>query len=515
MGRNPSLLRSGYTSDHKYREQWKAITAGREWRGELHSRKKNGEHFWEYVLVSPIKGADGTISHFLTVSEDITLRKEYEDQLVRQANFDDLTGLPNRVLMLDRLQGAVAAARRAERRMALIFVDLDRFKSVNDRLGHAAGDRLLTMASERLQACMREGDTVARLGGDEFAAVLPSLGSQVDAEIIAGRIIEALSAPFVIDGQEVFCTASLGITVYPSDGEEPQVLMRNADAAMYRVKETGRNGFQFFTPEMNAQAAERGRLETHLRYALERGELALHYQPLVDLTSGRVVGAEALLRWNSPEFGAVRPNVFIPLAEDTGLIVPIGAWVLRTACRQAKAWRVANGPDYVAVNVSIRQFRDGELDQRVADILDEVGLPPAGLELEVTESLLLDDSGAAMASLEALDEMGVRLSIDDFGTGYSSLGYLKRYPFSTLKIDHSFVSGAGEDPDDKALIEAIVAMAHSLRLKVIAEGVETRGQLDFLYAKACDAIQGYYISEPLPPDQFLAFIRTPVHASMV
>jgi diguanylate cyclase (GGDEF)-like protein/PAS domain S-box-containing protein len=503
LGQSPDLLRSGYTSDTQRHEQWEAIRSGREWRGELHSKKKNGELYWEYALVSPIKTPEGEISHFLSVSEDITIRKEYEERLLRRANYDDLTGLPNRFLLLDRLSGAVADARRAKRKMALMVIDLDRFKSVNDRLGHGAGDEVLRQAAERLKSCLRGGDSIARLGGDEFAALLPSLGREADVEIVASRMLEKLSDPFVVDTQEAFCTASIGATVYPIDGDDPQVLMRNADAAMYRVKETGRNGFQFFTPEMNRQALERIQVETHLRHALERGELSLYYQPLVDLSSGRIVGAEALLRWHSPELGTVSPSLFIPLAEDSGLIEPIGDWVMRTACEQARRWREGNcGPDYISVNVSIRQFRDGDLADRVSDILSATGLSAKNLELEVTESLLLDENPQATRALEALSEMGVGLSIDDFGTGYSSLSYLKSYPFTGLKIDHSFVRHLEANPDDRVLIEAIVAMAHSLGLRVVAEGVETKAQLDFLRSRECDAIQGFYISPPLPSDQF-------------
>ncbi len=503
LGKEPGFLRSGYTSERRYRERDEIVRSGGEWRGEQHSRKKSGELFWEYVLVSPIKTADGEVSHFLTVSEDITIRKEYEDRLLHQANYDDLTDLPNRVLLMDRLSRAVAAARRHGRMMGLMLIDLDRFKAVNDRLGHVVGDDLLREAAERLSVCMREGDTVARLGGDEFAAVLADLSAVSDAELVANRILDALSAPFVLEGQEIFCTASIGTTIGPTDGVDPQVLMRNADAAMYRVKEIGRNGFQFFTPEMNAEAVRRSHVETHLRHALERQELSLHYQPLVDLASGEIAGAEALLRWHSPELGEVPPSAFIPLAEDTGLIVPIGDWVLREACKQVRLWRESGrGPRHVAVNVSSRQFRDGNLHHLIGEILDETGVPPEALELELTESLLLDESSGAGETLKLLSALGVRLSVDDFGTGYSALSYLKRFPFSTLKIDHSFVRDVCDDAEDKVLIEAIVAMGHSLNLKVIAEGVETKAQADFLHSRRCDVIQGHYISRPLPSAQF-------------
>jgi diguanylate cyclase (GGDEF)-like protein/PAS domain S-box-containing protein len=507
-GKTPDFIRSGYTADKVYRAQRLALQAGREWRGEQHSRKKNGEFYWEYVLVSPIVGADGETRHFLAVSEDITLRKEYEDKLVHQANFDDLTQLPNRVLLMDRLARAIKSAKRTGRHVALMLVDLDRFKNINDTLGHAAGDQLLCEAASRLEDCMREGDTVARLGGDEFAAVLSDLAAPHDVEAVATRMLDALGRHFEIANQELFCSASIGATMCPEDGDDPQILMRNADAAMYRVKETGRNGFEFFTPEMNAEAQTRNTIESHLRRAQERDELDLYYQPLVDLHTGRIIGAEALLRWLSGPLGEVAPAEFVPIAEDTGLIVPIGKWVIENACRQAAIWRSnGTGPNYVAVNISIRQFRGGDLVGLVQRALEAAELPPDALELEVTESLLLANNPEAEQSLNELSELGIRLSIDDFGTGYSSLSYLKRYPFSTIKIDHSFVRDVAGDREDKALIEAIVAMGHSLSLTVVAEGVETDQQVEFLRSRGCDVIQGYLVSEPLCAEDFDDLMR--------
>ncbi len=518
-GRNPRFLKSGQMGPELYEDLWRTVSAGREWRGELHNKKKNGELYWDYSAISPIKAADGTITHFLAVNEDITLRKEYEERLLHQANFDDLTGLPNRVLALDRLSQALARAEREHWNVALVFVDLDNFKNVNDTLGHAAGDELLMEAAQRLQSSVRKTDTVsrlgdeerfdtvARIGGDEFLIILPDLGAPVYAEVVARKILDACSKPFTLNGHDVFVTASVGLTVYPADGRDPQTLMQNADAAMYRAKEIGRNTYRFFTKQMNEQAAERLTIESHLRYALERDELFLEYQPIVEVSSGDLVGAEALLRWRNPELGLVTPDRFIGVAEGTGLIIPIGDWVLQTVCREAVAWQDRGmGPLRVAVNASSRQFRGSDLVTTVAEALEDSGLPPACLELEITESLLVDDESEATAILHQLSEFGVRLSIDDFGTGYSSLSYLKRFPVDTLKIDRAFVRDVTTDPEDAALARAIIAMGHSLGLKVVGEGVETEEQLQFLRRENCHLVQGFYFSKPLSISAFSSLL---------
>lgn len=502
-GSNPRLLKSGHTPQADYRQLWNTIKHGDIWRGEFLNRRKNGELFWEYASISPIRNARGEIDHFLAVKEDITVRKEYEQRLLHQESYDALTELPNRVLAADRVAQAVVRARREGRSVGVVSLDVDNFKNINDSLGHGSGDALLLQLARRLVAAMREGDTVARLGGDEFLIVLADLATVDDVERVLDKVRSIFERPFNVEDKNIYITPSIGVTVAPEDSEDVHILLRNADAAMHRAKELGRNMTQFFMPEMNERAVKRLELESQLRHALERGELSLHYQPQVISASGRVVGAEALLRWQSPAYGMVSPERFIPLAEETGLIVPIGRWVLESACREAVAWPQ---PLRVSVNVSSRQFRDGMLVETVAAVLEATGLAAGRLELEVTESLLLEDMDGTSRILERLQRLGVRIALDDFGTGYSSLSYLKRFPFGVLKIDRSFVNGIIDDPDDAALCEAIIQMAHVLNLKVIAEGVETAEQLEYLAARGVDLVQGYYYSRPLPTEEFLTYL---------
>ena len=474
---------------------------------EYQGRRKDGSLIWLQSRVRSIlwKGQHAVQS---TIS-DITLRKEYEERLQRQANFDWITDLPNRVLALDRLNSAVISARRHDRKVGLLYIDLDHFKKVNDTLGHAAGDQLLRQAAERIKRCVREEDTVARLSGDEFAIVLPDINTAMDTETVANKILEAFSLPFDLDGQEAFVTASIGVTVCPDDGDDPNVLIQNADAAMYRAKEQGRNTNQFFTSELNERAIARIRIEGLLRRALERKQLFLHYQPVVNIASGTTVCVEALLRWNAPGIGAVTPEQFVALAEDTGLIVPIGEWVLQTACRQIADWRVAGLPPVcLSVNISSRQFRGGGLVDSVSRALQENGMAASSLQLEITEGLLMDDLPDTKAALHELQTMGVRLAVDDFGTGYSSLSYLKRFPVTALKIDKSFIRDIPTDRGDATLVEAIVAMSHRLNLQVIGEGIENRSQLEFIRSRGCDLAQGHYFSRPLPPEEFSRISRS-------
>ncbi len=436
---------------------------------------------------------------FVAVIQDITERKQNQERLNYLAYYDALTGLPNRSLLLDRLRQAMIESERHERLAAVLFLDLDRFKLVNDTLGHEAGDVLLKSAANRLSACVRSGDTVARLGGDEFTIVLANVAHVDDTGRVARKILNAFAAPFQIAGQELFVSPSIGITLFPLDDNDPEALLKNADAAMYHAKDSGRNTFQFFTPELNQRTARRLGLETALRHALERGEFQLHYQPQVDLASGRVTGVEALIRWQRPDIGLVSPLEFIPLAEETGLIVPIGDWVLRTACAQARAWQQAGLPDLrMSVNIAPRQFQQQDLAGVVLRILRETGLDPRRLVLEITEGTIMQNAGAAIETLRTLGALGVGLSLDDFGTGYSSLNYLKRFPLDCLKVDKSFVDDITTDPDVAAIVSAIISMARSLEVQVVAEGVETRAQLEFLRAHGCDAIQGYLFSKPLP-----------------
>ena len=498
IGQNPRLLRSGHTSHEQYQQMWQSIRAGKEWRGEFHNRRKDGTTYWESALISPIKAADGSITHFLAVKEDITVRKEYEEKLLRQANYDHLTGLPNRLLALDRLTQALVRGRRDATMVALLFIDLDRFKEVNDTLGHAVGDQLLRETAERIRGCLRDEDTIARFGGDEFIVILTGLKTPMQSEVVIGKIAASFAAPYRLEGHEIYSSASIGVTVSPMDGHDPHILMRNADSAMYQAKADGRATYRFFTQQLNDRARARVSMDSRLRRALERGELYLCYQALVDVATGATIGCEALARWRNPDLGDVPPAGFIPLAEETGLIVPIGAWVLETACRQMRDWLDAGlAISYVSVNVSSRQFRTGDLAVMVAEVLARTGLSAEQLRLEITESLLIEDVPRTAAILRELVDMGVGLAIDDFGTGYSSLGYLRRFPLRALKIDRSFIRDVTSNADAAALTEAIVAMAHRLKLKVIAEGVETAEQLEFLRGCACDLVQGFHLGRPV------------------
>ena len=463
----------------------------------------------------PIPGPDGEVANVGVVSTDITQRKRAErelnaaqEELIRKANYDDLTGLPNRVLFLDRLSQSLLRARRDKELVALLFIDLDHFKVVNDTLGHAAGDQLLRQTARRLSRCVREEDTVARLGGDEFTVILPGIATGDDAATVAGKIVRKLNRPFTIEGQEVFATASIGITLYPADGDDAETIVKNADAAMYNAKEYGRNNYRFYTRAINDKAMRMLRLETLLRRALEQGELSVAYQPVVDARAGQVVGFEALARWHSHELGHVPPDQFIALAEERGLIAGLGSWVLKTACRQFKELQdIAGRPLRLAVNVSGRQFHRVKLLNTVAEALQESNLSASSLELEITEGVLMQDLSETLETLKAITDMGIGLSIDDFGTGYSSLSYLKRFPFTSLKIDRSFVNDVTNDPDDAALAKAIINMAHSLGLNVIGEGVEKLDQLDFLLAEGCDLVQGFHFSRPMSAEQCAIFLR--------
>lgn len=434
-------------------------------------------------------------------------RRDYARQLEHNANHDVLTGLANRNLLSDRLKQAIAMARRSGRMVAVLLLDLDNFKVINDSQGHATGDALLQSVANRLRSSVRQTDTVARLGGDEFVIVMPDLPVVEDAAIVASKILDVLSQPFVIASQEMYISASIGLSLYPQDGADEEILLKNVDLAMYRVKQKGRAGFYFYTEEMNVRNQERHDLQIDLRYALSRGELALHYQPKVDLHTRRIIGMEALVRWMHPVKGLISPATFIPFAEETGLIVPIGSWVLQAACRQNMALQNAGFPAIgVAVNLSARQFRHPDLVGLVRQVLEETGLEPHYLELELTESILMQETEEAVATLSQLKALGVQLSLDDFGTGYSSLSYLKRFPLDNLKIDRSFVKGITSDSHDAIIIKAVIALAHNLDLKVIAEGVETKEELEFLAGYQCDEIQGYYISRPLLPEQFQSLL---------
>ncbi|MBC7951936.1 MAG: EAL domain-containing protein [Rhodospirillaceae bacterium] len=487
------------TGAETFSAMWADAKAGAEWHGEFCNRRRDGSQFWEHVTVSPLTNPEGGITNFIAIKEDITVRRSYEERLLRQANFDDLTGLPNRVLMLDRLDQAIAVAKRTGMLSALLCIDLDRFKDINDSLGHEAGDRILKVVGERLGGCVREGDSLARMGGDEFVIILPGIEDGESARMVAERVVEIMSHPMDVEGQDYFITASIGITLYPNDGTDRQVLLKNADLAMYKAKELGRNRYGFFTAEFNRRLQERLALEGQLRGAAVRQELLLHYQPIVNLKTGQPVGVEALLRWQPPGEKLRMPGDFIPIAEEVGLICGLGQWVVETACSELKGM-LRNGIvlGRVAVNVSPRQLREEGFGRMVKHMLSVNGLTPEHLELEITESVLMDDTSVTSANLQMLCDLGIRLSIDDFGTGYSSLGYLQRYPFSTLKIDRSFVSVAPDNRGAGRLVETMITMAHGLGLEVIAEGVETEEQAEFLRARNCDQVQGFLFGRPKP-----------------
>jgi PAS domain S-box/diguanylate cyclase (GGDEF) domain len=474
---------------------------------EYRGRHRDGRIIWLHTQARTIPWNGGEPARQLIVV-DITLRKNFEAQLTRQANYDAVTGLPNRTLALDRLRTALASARRHQHGVAVLFVDVDHFKKINDALGHAVGDRFLRQLAHRLKSCIREEDTVARLGGDEFLIILPKLADTADAERTARRILDTVGRPLVLEGQELFVSISLGIAQFPEDGDEADVLLRHADAAMYQAKDQGRGAVRFFTAELNDRMRERIRIEAAMRRALEHGEFALFFQPLIDLSTSEIVGAEALMRWNSNVLGSVAPDRFIPVAEETGQIVQLGAWALRSACDQLARWRAAGHEGIrLCVNVSTRQFRTATLVDTIRQALANHALPPSLLELEITESLLMEDGADVETTLRRLEACGVRLAVDDFGTGYSSLSYLNRFPIDTLKIDRSFTAGIASEGTQAPLVEAMIVMAHRLSLKVIAEGVETMEQIKFLRAQGCDVAQGYYFSRPLPGDEFLSFLE--------
>lgn len=474
---------------------------------EIFGLRANGEEFPLEISLSRISRSGKPL--YSAVLNDLSARRRDEARLNALANCDALTALPNRAMFHQRLQRSLAHAQRFNEGLTVLFLDLDRFKNVNDTLGHDAGDRLLQSVAGRLRGCLRETDTLARLGGDEFAVLIEQVTDTRFAGSVARKLLKAVAEVLMLDGQEYNISASIGISAYPADGSDATTLLKNADIAMYRAKERGRNNAQFYAAAMNVHSLARLSLETGLRHALERGEFLLHYQPKVDIASGRIIGMEALLRWMRPGTGMVSPAEFIPLAEETGLIVPIGAWVLKTACERNRAWqRQGMPPLRVAVNLSARQFVQANLVSEVARVLDASGLAPQWLELEITESMVMNDPEGAIRTLRQLKSMGIALAIDDFGTGYSSLGYLKRFPIDNIKIDRSFIKDIPLSNDDATITRTIIDMTHNLRLKVVAEGVETGAQRDFLREHGCDEMQGYYFSRPLAEDAFLKLVQS-------
>jgi len=499
IGRNARFLQGSDADQPDLQEIANAVSEGRDGLGVLRNYRKDGSAFWNELHVAPVRDDTGKLTHFVGVLNDVSVVREHQRVLAFRAHHDALTGLPNRIMLRDRLEQAIAQARRRKESVAVLWLDLDHFKFVNDSYGHQVGDALLTALSERLRATVRESDTVARLGGDEFVVLMPGISSDADAAAAAQKVLQALSTPFDIDGHALHASTSVGVSLFPQDGDTSEQLLSHADIAMYRAKNDGRNGFHFYSSELSEQSREREALTRALHVALDEQQFELHYQPKIDLGSGDIIGVEALIRWRHPERGLVSPADFIPIAEETGLIVPMGEWVLATACAQAKAWQLdwqANVS--VAVNVSARQFRQHDLPATVQRVLADTGLPPQYLELELTESLLMQQTDVVVNALCAIRAMGVSLALDDFGTGFSSLTYLRRFPLNVLKIDRSFVSGVDSIEADAAITRAIIGMAHSLGLSVVAEGVETPAQLAFLQDQQCDVAQGYLLGRPMP-----------------
>lgn len=508
LGQKTSLLQSGFTDPSIYRDLWQNISQGRSWQGEFLDRRKNGDLYWSMVYIAPVRDGD-RISNFVAVSHDISELKNSEETIRRLAFYDPLTELPNRALFKERLEQTALRARRDQRMFALMYLDLDRFKNINDTLGHVVGDKLLVEVGRRLRQQLRGTDTVARLGGDEFAIILSDLGTPGYAASVGHSLCEALSRPFIIDGHELFLSASIGISLYPDDHTDLEQLICMADSALYSAKDAGRDQFAYYSEAASPLSLERLALEMDLRHAVERRELSVHYLPKVDLADGRLMGLEALLRWQHPQLGTVPPSRFLAVAEETGLSASLGEWLLREVCRQIKDWREAGFGWPVALNLSARQYRDKNLLAGLDAILAEAGIIGEGLEFEIPEAAVMGYPEQAASVLAGLKRRGARLSIDDFGTACSSLSCIRRFRVDALKIDRSFIGESATDPDSVSVVRAVIALAHSLGLKVVAEGVETRAQFELLRQEGCDEAQGYFFSRPLPPEEVLARFHGP------
>ncbi len=515
-GRNPHLLASGETSPRTYEEMWRKLQQGKAWRGEFRNRRKSGESYWEAATIAPVRNAVGDITHYVGVKEDITLRKHTEEQLRIQANYDALTGLPNRSFALRLLESTLLLQQRRRSQLAVLFLDLDRFKQVNDQAGHQAGDRLLQQVAGRLRHCLRQHDTVARQSGDEFLILCPDLEGALAAELVAERVIRIFEEPILIDQRAFQVGCSIGISLYPDEGTDPELLLRQADQAMYVAKRQGGNTFRFFTRSMNEQVQQRLKIEALLRRAIDREEMTVAYQPIVRLRDQTVVGAEALLRWFSPDLGSVSPELFVAIAEETGQINRIGNWVLEQAVAFVRGvqHRLPGVESlWVSVNLSPRQIRQPGLRHEILSLLERSGLPHPQLKLEVTEQMLMEDEGSSSTLLHDLCQQGIQLAIDDFGTGYSSLGYLRQFPFRILKIDRSFIRDVPHQRDACILVRTVLAMAEELGLQVVAEGIETQEQLNFLRRYGCPYGQGFLLGRPCREIEFHQQLQQPSAAA--
>lgn len=510
MGQRPSLFKSGRHSAHFYQQMFQALESTGEWSGEIWNRRKSGEVYPQWQTIRVIHDDQGQVSHYVAVFSDISAMKNSEHELAHLAHHDPLTDLPNRLLFTDRAEQALASAQVHKRGCALLLMDLDHFKIINDSLGHNVGDQLLKLVAERLSGLFGPGVTLARLGGDEFAVLAESCPQVVQAAALAQRMLNAMKDPFIFDGNQLFISASIGISLFPSDALSAEQLLRNADSALFKAKSAGREGYALYTEELTAHAQHRVEIAGELRRALDQHELRVYYQPVHDLHDSRLVGVEALVRWQHPERGLVPPGEFIPIAERTGLIAEIDAWVMDQACRQMCQWLADGAPlSFIAINVSSRLFARRELYEQVAQVLHATGLDPAFLELEVTESAVMDDPEVALEQLHRLRELGLRLAIDDFGTGYSSLLRLKRLPVQKLKIDQGFVAGLPWDEDDAAIVRVVIALAKSMGMQVHAEGIEQVEQARFLLDQECDMGQGYWFGRPMPAHE-IDWTRAPL-----
>ncbi|MDH4127519.1 MAG: EAL domain-containing protein [Spirochaetota bacterium] len=507
IGKNPNMMKSGKHTNDFYQDMWKNLLEKGKWQGEIWDRRKNGEIYPKWMTINEVKNENGILTHYVAIFSDMTTRKQTEERLQFLAHYDTLTGLPNRILFQDRLKQALIQANHDKKMLSIMFLDLDRFKNINDTMGHFVGDELLKEVANRLKSCVRKTDTISRLGGDEFTIILTDISNIQIVSSISQKIIDIFSTPFKLEGQEIFVTTSIGISMYPADSNNVDNLIKNADTAMYHAKGMGKNNYQFYSAEMNIKAIERLDIEISLRRGLERDEFILYYQPQIDMNDGRIIGAEALLRWNPSKRGLVPPDKFIPLAEETGLIIPISEWVLNTACEQSISLYNKGYHLRMSINLSSLQFKQKDFLNEIKKIIKKTNIDPNYLEFEITESVLIHDVEKTVKTLREFKNMGIKNAIDDFGTGYSSLSYLKRFPIDTLKIDQSFVRDINTNPDASAIVNAIISMGHSLNMKVVAEGVENYEQYKFLRDNFCDIAQGYYLSKPLPADEFFNFLQ--------
>ncbi|WP_293267091.1 EAL domain-containing protein [Neptunomonas sp.] len=508
IGKTPQFLQSKAHSAAFYKDFWKSLTESGVWQGEISDRRKNGEIFPAWQTITVVRDAFGKPQQYISIFSDITDKKLSEERIYNLAHNDMLTQLPNRVAFHNQMIAELERAKRTHTQLAVMFIDLDHFKLINDTLGHPVGDELLQQAASRLKSAIRSNDTISRFGGDEFTILIPSIKSEAEASMVALKIQQCLIPPIQLEHHEITISASIGIGIYPQNGQDVATLLKNADSAMYRAKEQGRDGFQFFTEEMNQHAHDRLELESELRKALEQNDFILHYQPQINTYTGSIVGFEALIRWIHPEKGIIPPNTFIPIAEASGLIVPIGEWVLNAACQQLKEWRDQGYSSLtMSVNLSGRQFKQQDLLPTIQKAIINSGIIAAALELELTESIMMENVNETINTLSAIRNLGVQLSIDDFGTGYSSMSYLKRFPINKLKIDQSFVQDLPDDSDDAAIVKATIALAHALNMTVIAEGVETEAQFQFLKGQQCEEIQGYFFSRPLPAHELTSLLK--------